>query len=79
MAMCGPLCDASRMSTNLDLDDRLLAKAKRLGKHASKREAVERALVEYVAGLERVRILELAGTLDMEPHGRHRRARRERA
>ena len=67
------------MATNLELDDRLIAKAKRLGKHASKREAVERALLEYVAGFERMRILELAGTLDMEPDGSHKRARRERS
>jgi Arc/MetJ family transcription regulator len=66
------------MATNLELDDRLIEKAKRLGKHASKREAVERALREYVAGLERVGVLELFGTLEMEPHGSHKRARRDR-
>lgn len=66
------------MATNLQLDDRLIAKAKRLGKHASKREAVERALLEYVASLERSRILEIARSLDMEPHGSHKRGRRER-
>lgn len=69
----------SSMATNLELDDRLIAKAKRLGKHASKREAVERALIEYVASLERTKILEIAGTLDMQPHGSHRRGRRERS
>ena len=68
----------SGVATNLELDDRLITKAKRLGKHASKREAVERALVEYVAGLERIGILEVAGKLDMGPHGSHKRARRER-
>lgn len=67
------------MATNLELDDRLITKAKRLGKHASKREAVERALLEYVAGFERMHILELARTLEMEPHASHKRARRERA
>ncbi|MBN8611894.1 MAG: type II toxin-antitoxin system VapB family antitoxin [Deltaproteobacteria bacterium] len=66
------------MATNLDIDDRLLEKAKRLGGHPSKREAVERALLAYVEGLERLAILELAGTLDMEPHGSHRSGRRER-
>ncbi len=78
MALCGALCDPRAMATNLELDAGLIEKAKRLGKHASKREAVERALREYVAGLERLAILDLAGTLDMEPHGSHRRARRER-
>lgn len=66
------------MAANLDIDDRLLEKAKRLGRHPSKREAVERALSEYVAGLERLAILELAGTLDMEPHGSHRAGRSTR-
>lgn len=67
------------MATNLELDDRLIEKAKRLGKHPSKRAAVERALREYVDSLERTRVLELFGTLDMEPTGSHKRARRERA
>lgn len=67
------------MATNLELDDRLIAKAKRLGRHASKRAAVERALLEYVASLERTKILELAGALDMAPHGSHKRGRRERS
>lgn len=52
------------MATNLDIDDKLIEEAKRLGGHPGKREAVERALLAYVEGLERLAILELAGTLD---------------
>ena len=37
------------MATNLDLDDKLVEEAKRLGKHRSKRAAVNEALAESVA------------------------------
>lgn len=66
------------MATNLELDDRLIEKAKKLGGHASKREAVESALREYVAAFERRGILELFGAMEMEPHGAHERGRRAR-
>jgi len=41
------------MATNLALDDKLVEEAKRLGKHRTKREAVNEALAEYVAGRRR--------------------------
>ena len=36
------------MATNLDLDDKLIEAARRLGRHRTKRDAVTRALEEYV-------------------------------
>ena len=51
------------MPTNLALDDALIEKAKRLGRHRTKKEAVTAALEEYVKRRGRLRILELAGTL----------------
>ena len=36
------------MRTNIVLDDRLMSQARRLGKHATKREVVEAALKLYV-------------------------------
>ena len=41
------------MATNLALDDALVEEAKRLGKHESKRVAVNSALAEYVARRKR--------------------------
>ena len=52
------------MPTNLDLDDKLIKEAKRLGKHASKRAAVNEALAEYVARRKRKRVLDLVGKVD---------------
>ena len=55
------------MATNLALDDALVDEAKKLGKHATKRAAVNEALSEYVARRKRRRILELFRTLDWDP------------
>lgn len=55
------------MATNLDLDDKLIRKAVRLGKHKTKKAAVTQALIEYVQHLEQQRITELFGTIDYDP------------
>lgn len=51
------------MPTNLEIGDRLLSQAKRLGRHTTKRQAVNEALREYVDRLKRKEILALAGTM----------------
>jgi Arc/MetJ family transcription regulator len=55
------------MATNLDLDDRLVEEAKKLGSHATKRAAVNEALAEYVARRKRRKVLELFGTMEWDP------------
>ena len=54
------------MATNLALDDDLVEQAKRLGRHRSKRDAVNSALAEYVARRRRRRILGLFGKLQWD-------------
>ena len=54
------------MATNLALDDGLVEEAKKLGKHNTKRAAVNEALAEYVARRKRRRILELFRKLDWD-------------
>ncbi len=54
------------LPTNLALDDRLVAEAKRLGRHKSKRAAVNEALEEYVARRRQRRILDLFGRLEWD-------------
>ena len=54
------------MATNLHLDDTLIDKAVELGGHGSKREAVNRALEEYVSHLEQGRILSLFGEIEYD-------------
>ncbi len=51
-------------TTNLHIDDKLLAEALRLGGHRTKREAVNEALKEYVRHREQRKIIELFGTLE---------------
>lgn len=49
------------MATNLDLDDALVEQARRIGEHRTKKEAVTRALEEYVRRREQLGVLELEG------------------
>ncbi len=63
------------MPTNLSIDDALLERAQKLGKHATKRQTVNEALREYVARLLRKEILELAGKLSWDEKYDHKAAR----
>lgn len=66
------------MPTNLDLDDRLIDKARRIGRHRTKKDAVNAALREYVRHHEQLRIVELFGTVDVDPRWDPKAARRRR-
>lgn len=55
------------MATNLGLDDRLIAAAKRAGRHKTKKEAVTAALENYVQQHKQMKILDLFGTIDYDP------------
>jgi Arc/MetJ family transcription regulator len=66
------------MATNLALDDRLVAEAKRLGHHDSKRAAVNEALAEYVARRRQRRVLDLFGELDWDPAYDYKAGRKRR-
>ena len=66
------------MATNLGLDDNLIREALKLGKHKSKREAVNAALAEYVARKKQLGILELFGKIGYDPRYDYKHARRAR-
>lgn len=66
------------MATNLALDDKLVEEAKRLGKHRTKREAVNEAIAEYVARRKRRKILDLFGTMEWNPAYDYKAERRRR-
>jgi Arc/MetJ family transcription regulator len=53
------------MPTNLALDDQLIEEARRVGKHKTKKEAVNAALDEYVRKRRQIRILEAFGTFSV--------------
>jgi Arc/MetJ family transcription regulator len=55
------------MPTNLAIDDSLINEARRIGNHATKKEAVTAALDEYIRRRKQLEILELEGTIDYDP------------
>jgi hypothetical protein len=52
------------MATNLHIDDKLLAKAVKVGGGKSKRQTVNDALAEYVERRSQLKIIELFGTFE---------------
>ncbi len=66
------------MATNLALDDALIDEARRVGAHKTKKEAVTAALEEYVRRRKRLRILDLAGTIEYRGDYDYKRLRRKR-
>lgn len=54
------------VATNLALDDALIERAKDMGGHRTKRAAVTAALEEYVGRRERLKLLDLFGTIDYD-------------
>jgi hypothetical protein len=67
------------MATNLALDDRLIIQAQRVGKHKSKKEAVNAALAEYVQRRKQLRILDFFGTIDFDPAYDYKAERQKRS
>jgi len=55
------------MATNLQIDDKLITRALRLGGHHTKKAAVTQALTEYIQHLEQEKILSLFGAVDIDP------------
>jgi Arc/MetJ family transcription regulator len=61
------MCNNVHMATNLALDDRLIEEARKTGGHRTKKEAVTKALEEYVRHRKQLAILEAFGTVDFDP------------
>jgi len=55
------------MATNLQIDDSLINKAVKLGRHRTKKAAVTQALTDYIHHLEQEKITSLFGTVDYDP------------
>jgi Arc/MetJ family transcription regulator len=66
------------MATNLDIDEKLLAQAKRLGGHKTKKAAVNEALDEYIKRRQRKGLLDLFGKIDFDPRYDYKKARQKR-
>jgi hypothetical protein len=66
------------MATNLALDDKLIVEAQRIGKHKTKKEAVNAALSEYVRRRKQLDIVKLFGTIDYDPSYDYKAERRRK-
>lgn len=64
------------MPTNLALDDRLIERARRVGRHKTKKEAVTAALDEYVRRWRQWRLLARFGTITYDPRYDYKAERR---
>ena len=65
------------MATNLQIDDKLITRALRLGGHPTKKAAVTRALEEYIRHLEQGKVLALFGSMDFDPGYDYKKQRRK--
>lgn len=66
------------MATNLAIDEKLLEKAKKLGKHKSKKDAVNKALMEYIKKFEQREFLNILGTIEYEKDYNYKEQRRKK-
>jgi len=66
------------MATNLSLDQDLLERALRVSGEKTKKAAVTRALKEFIARREQVKIVDLFGKLDWDPEFDHKAERSRR-
>jgi hypothetical protein len=55
------------VATNLEFDDELIASARKLGGHKTRREAVTRALQEYVQWLKQQAVVSEFGKIEYDP------------
>jgi Arc/MetJ family transcription regulator len=70
--------EAMTMATNLQIDDRLIRKAVRLGRHRTKKAAVTQALVTYVQHLEQEKIGSLFGAIEYDASYDYKKQRARR-
>ena len=54
------------MPTNLAIDDRLIEKAKRIGKHKTKKAVVTEALHEYIQRRRQLEITKIFGQIEYD-------------
>jgi Arc/MetJ family transcription regulator len=66
------------MPTNLAIDDRLIAEARAVGGHKTKKEAVTAALEEYIKRRKQRGILDLIDQVAYDPAYDYKAARRHK-
>jgi hypothetical protein len=76
-ALCDNKCYPP-MPTNLDIDDRLIEQARKLGRHRTKKETVTAALDEYIQRRKQQQIVRLFGAIDYDENYDYKRERRSK-
>jgi Arc/MetJ family transcription regulator len=66
------------MPTNLQIDDRLLNRARKAGGFRTKKDTVNGALAEFLRRREQRLVGDLFGTVDFAPDFNHKRLRANR-
>jgi Arc/MetJ family transcription regulator len=66
------------MPTNLEIDDRLLAKALRVGGLKTKKATVNEALAEYVRHRQQREVVRLFGSVEFDPAFDYKAERKKR-
>jgi len=66
------------MPTNLDIDDRLLEAALRVGGRKTKRETVNEALREFIQRRQRAELVKLFDTVEYDPAYDYKKERKRR-
>ena len=64
------------MATNLDIDEKLLDEALRIGGNRTKKATVEHALQEYIQRRKQQKILKLFGKIEYDPSYHYKEQRR---
>ena len=64
------------MATNLQIDDELIQRSVKLGGHKTKKDAVSKALIEYIQNLEQQKIISMFGTVEYDPKYDYKEQRR---
>lgn len=63
------------MATNLNIDDKLILQAIKVGRHKTKKEAVTAALKEYIAHRKQIEIIDMFGNVDFDEAYDYKKAR----
>jgi Arc/MetJ family transcription regulator len=66
------------VATNLGIDEKLLAKAQKIGGEKTKKSTVNSALREYIQRRQQLKAIELFGTIDFDPDYDYKRERRRK-
>lgn len=65
-----------QMATNLQLDEKLVSKALKIGKQSTKKAVVNEALKEYVQRRQQSKIMDLFGKIDYTPSYNYKHQRK---